>query len=87
MTKQECIQDMYEDVLGSHWQKLYQLKKLVDTSTGSYLRNKSIADRRAELVRIENQKLVLEQLSDDVLAIPDWYISRLKDIGYDTSNI
>ena len=81
MTKQECIQYMYEDVLGAHWQKLHQLKELVDTSTGSYLRNKSIADRRSELIRIENQKEVLEQLSDGILIVSDWYTNRLKEVG------
>ena len=87
MTKQECIQDMYDDVLGAHWKKLYHIKELVGTDSGSYLRTKSIADRRDELSRIENQKLVLEQLSDDVLTIPNWYIDRLKEIDYDISNI
>ena len=82
MTKAECIQSMYEEVLGSHWQKLYQIKELVDTDTGSsYLRTKSIADRRAELSRIENQKEVLEQLSYVVLDIPNWYTDRLKEIS------
>ena len=87
MTKQECLQEIYEDVLGAHWQKLHQIKELVDTSSGSYLRMRSIADRRDELSRIENQKLVLEQLSYAILTIPDWYINRLKEIGYDVSDI
>lgn len=81
MTKAECIQEIYEDVLGAHWQKLYHIKELVDTSTGSYLRIKSIADRRLELARIENQKEVLEQLADEILVVPNWYIDRLKEIG------
>lgn len=76
------VQDMYENVLGAHWQKLHQIKELVDTSSGSCLRMRSIADRRDELNRIENQKLVLEQLSEDILLIPDWYIKRLKEIDY-----
>ena len=79
MTKQELMQNMYEDVLGSHWQKLYQIKELVDTV--SHLRTKSIADRQSELVRIENQKEVLEQLADEVLVVPNWYMDRLKEIG------
>ena len=81
MTKQECIQGMYENVLGAHWKKLHQIKELVETSSGSYLRMRSIADRQAELVRLENQKDVLEQLSDEFLVIPDWYMNRLKEIG------
>lgn len=80
MTKQECIQDMYEDVLGAHWKKLHQIKELVETSSGSYLRMRSIADRKAELARIENQKDVLEQLSDEFLVVPDWYTNKLKEI-------
>ena len=82
MTKQECVQNMYEEVLGAHWQKLYQLKELVSTDTGrSYLRSKSIADRQSELILIENQKEVLEQLSNELLVIPDWYTNRLREIG------
>lgn len=81
MTKVECIQGMYEDVLGAHWHKLHQIKELVDTDTGSHLRTKSIADRRLELARIENQKEVLEQLADEILVVPNWYVDRLKEIG------
>ena len=55
---------------------------MISTDTGrSYLRSKSIADRQSELVRIKNQKEVLEQLSDEFLSIPDWYTNRLKEIG------
>ena len=81
------VQDMYENVLGAHWQKLHQIKELIETSSGSYLRMKSIAGRRDELSKIENQKLVLEQLSEDILLIPDWYVKRLKEIDYDFSSI
>jgi len=80
MTRQECLQEIYEDVLGSHWQKLYQIKELVETNSGSYLRVKSIADRRTELAVIENKKLVLEQLADEWLVIPEWYTKRLEEI-------
>lgn len=86
MTKQECLQGIYEEVLGSHWKKLHQIKELVDTSSGSYLRMKSIADRRAELAVVENKKLVLEQLADEWLIVPSWYVDRLKEIGYDYSS-
>ena len=86
MTRQECLQDIYEEVLGSHWKKLYQIKELVDTSSGSYLRMKSIADRRAELAVIENKKLVVEQLADEWLIVPSWYVDRLKEIEYDYSS-
>ena len=87
MTRQECLQEIYEEVLGSHWQKLQQIVELVETSSGSYLRMKSIADRRAELVVIENKKLVLEQLADEWLTIPEWYTDRLKEFGNGDSNI
>lgn len=46
---------------------------------------KSIADRRGELVIIENKKSVLEQLADDWLVIPEWYTKRLEEIRYDSS--
>lgn len=87
MTRQECLQEIYEEVLGSHWKKLHQIVELVETSSGSYLRMKSIADRRAELVVIENKKLVLEQLADEWLTIPEWYTDRLKEFGNGDSNI
>ena len=80
MTKEEHMQEMYEDVLSAHWRKLHQIKELVDTSTGSYLRNKSIVDRQSELSSIENQKEVLEQLAEHHLNVPDWYTDRLKEI-------
>lgn len=87
MTRQECLQEIYEEVLGSHWKKLHQIVELVETSSGSYLRMKSIADRRAELAVIENKKLVLEQLADEWLTIPSWYLDRLKEIGHGDSNV
>lgn len=86
MTRQECLQEIYEEVLGSHWKKLHQIAELVETSSGSYLRMKSIADRRAELAVIENKKLVLEQLADDWLIVPSWYTDKLKEIEYGYSS-
>lgn len=87
MTRQECLQEIYEEVLGSHWKKLHQIAELVETSSGSYLRMKSIADRRSELVVIENKKLVLEQLADEWPNVPEWYTNRLKEVDNDYSNI
>lgn len=87
MTRQECLQEIYEEVLGSHWQKLQQIVELVETSSGSYLRRVSIADRRVELAAIENRKLVLEQLADEWLTVPSWYLDRLKEIGHGDSNV
>ena len=77
MTKEEFEQEQYEDVLSAHWHKIYQLKELVETNENNHpLRLKSIADRERELLKIENQKLVLEQLSE-LLVEPDWYKERI----------
>ena len=67
------IQEFYEDILSSHWQKLSHLKELIKTSTGSQLRLKSINDRKDELKKIETKKQYLEYLFEDDLIIPDWY--------------
>lgn len=82
MTKEEFEQEQYEEVLALHWHKLAQIKELVDTNTSNHpLRIKSIADRRQELLRIENQKLVLEQINYGVLVEPDWYKERIAKYG------
>lgn len=67
------IQDFYEDILSSHWQKVAQLKELILTSSGSQLRLKSINDRKRELLNIEKRKEYMEFLFEDYLVIPDWY--------------
>ena len=79
MTIQEFEQKQYEKVLAAHWQKAWQLKELIDTSSGSALRLMSIAGRQKELSRIENQKLVLEQLGEE-LVVPDWYTDKMKEL-------
>lgn len=79
MTKQEFEQEQYERVLSAHWQKALQLKELIDTSSGSALRLMSIAGRQKELSRIENQKLVLEQLGKE-LVVPDWYTDKMNEL-------
>ena len=81
MTKQEFEQEQYEEVLSAHWHKVGQLKELIDTSNGSALRMMSIASRQKELARIENQKLVLEQLGD-WLIVPEWYTDRIKELKW-----
>lgn len=81
MTKQEFEQEQYEEVLSAHWHKVAQLKELIDTSSGSALRMMSIAGRQNELMRIENQKEVLEQLSDD-LVVPEWYTNKMKELKW-----
>ena len=55
------------------------MKELIDTSSGSALRLMSIAGRQKELSRIENQKLVLEQLGEE-LVVPDWYTDKMKEL-------
>ena len=81
MTVQEFEQKQYEKVLSAHWHKISDLKELIDTSTGSALRIMSIAGRQKELARIENQKVVLEQLSD-WLVVPDWYTNKMKELKW-----
>ena len=81
MTVQEFEQKQYEKVLSAHWHKISDLNELIDTSTGSALRIMSIASRQKELARIENQKVVLEQLSD-WLVVPDWYTNKMKELKW-----
>lgn len=81
MNKEEFEQEQYEKVLSAHWHKISDLKELIYTSSGSALRIMSIADRKKELVRIENQKLVLEQLGDWVV-VPDWYTDKIKELKW-----
>lgn len=84
MTRQEFEQEQYEDVLSAHWHKVAQLKELIGASRGSpfsALREKSIADRQKELIRIENQKMVLEQLGD-WLVVPAWYTNKMKELKW-----
>lgn len=76
--KDKVLQDIYEDKLGAYWHKLLQIKELKDTNTNHPLRIKSISDRENELSTIENQLNVLDQLSDEFLIVPQWYIEVLK---------
>ena len=73
MSKDEVLQDIYEEKLGVYWHKLLDIKQLEETNNGSFLRLKSIADRNNELSTITNQLNVLEQVSDEMLVIPAWY--------------
>ena len=73
------VQDLYEEQLSAHWQKLYQIKELEATNSGSYLRIKSITDRKYELALIEEALRVLDRLV--VLDVPDWYKERIKELG------
>jgi len=84
MTKQEFEQEQYEKVLSAHWHKIGHLKELIGASRGSpfsLLREKSIADSQKELIRIENQKMVLEQLGD-WLVVPEWYTNKMKELKW-----
>ena len=68
------IQETYEEVLSAHWHKLYQIKELVDTDTGSVLRAMSIRDRKTELALIVSRKNALEYVFDYCeLTEPEWY--------------
>lgn len=74
------IQEKYEDILSSHWQKLYQLKELVETNkNNSPLRLKSISDRQRELDRIIEQMHYITSLFSDILIVPNWYEEKIKD--------
>lgn len=74
------IQEFYEDILSSHWQKMAQLKELIKTDTGSSLRQKSIQDRKKELEKILTEKQSCELLfGEDELIIPDWYKDRVNE--------
>ena len=81
MTEIEFEQEQYERVLSAHWQKAWQLKELIDTSSGSAIRLMSIAGRQKELMKIENQKLVLEQLSEGLI-VPEWYTNKIKELKW-----
>lgn len=74
------IQEMYEDILSAHWQKIYLLKELIETDTGSPLRKKSINDRATELQKTENKKAAMELLFEDDLVIPEWYNERIANV-------
>lgn len=73
MSRDEVIQEVYEEKLCSYWRKLLHIKELEEKNTYSQLRLKSIADRNRELNIITNQLNVLEQLSGEILVIPNWY--------------
>ena len=74
------IQEMYEDILSAHWQKIYLLKELVETDTGGPLRKKSINDRATELQKTESKKAAMELLFEDDLVIPEWYNERIANV-------
>ena len=75
------IQELYEDILSAHWQKVVQLQELVKTDTGSALRRESIRKREAELQRILDRRSAIRLLFEDDLAIPDWYVDMCEKLG------
>ena len=84
MTKQEFEQEQYEEVLSAHWHKIGQLKELIGASRGSpfsALRERVIVGYRNEVDKIENQKIVLEQLGTG-LKIPEWYTNKIKELRW-----
>lgn len=78
MSRDKVLQEIYEEKLGAYWHKLIQIKELEETSNGSILRLKSIECRNSELDTISNQLNVLEQISDELLVVPEWYKDTLK---------
>lgn len=76
------IQDKYENILGSHWKKRYDLKELIETDTGSDLRAKSISDRLHELHTIESEIECFKKHFDEInLEEPKWYKDWINKIG------
>ena len=75
-------QELYEEILSCHWQRIRLLNELVDTDTGnSALRKDSIAKRRMELAKAEDKKAAMQMLFDDDLIIPEWYVEMCEKLG------
>ena len=75
------IQEKYEEVLSAHWHKLHQINVLVESDTGSELRDRSISDRLNELALIVSRKNALEYVFDDCeLTEPEWYTDWIEKL-------
>lgn len=74
------IQEMYEDILSAHWQKVVQLNELVKTDTGSEIRRESIVKRTQELYKIKDKRSAMRLLFNDDLVTPDWYLEMCKKL-------
>ena len=72
------IQNYYEELLGNHWHRLYNLNELIATNTFSELRLYSIKLRKEELLKATSKKSAMELLFGDELTIPDWYYVGIK---------
>ena len=84
MTVQEFEQKQYEKVLAAHWHKISEVKEMMLASRSlpkSALRERLIVGCRNEIDKIENQKVVLEQLSTE-LKIPEWYTKKIKELRW-----
>lgn len=72
------IQEEYEEILGAHWHKLYDLNELIATNKNNHpYRLQSIKDRTAELSKIADKKAAMELLFVE-LVIPKWYNSGIE---------
>ena len=78
MTKDRVLQLIYEDKLSKRWQLCNNIKEMEITSSGSNLRVNKIKELKALLDKVENQLNVIEEISDEFVSIPDWYIEVLK---------
>ena len=78
MTKDIVLQSIYEDKLSKRWQLCNNIKEMEITSSGSNLRVNKIKELKSLLDKVENQLNVIEEISDEFVSIPDWYIEVLK---------
>ena len=74
------VQELYEDILSAHWQKVVQLNELVKTDTGSEIRRESIVKRTQELCKIKDKRSAMRLLFNDDLVTPDWYLEMCKKL-------
>jgi hypothetical protein len=84
MDVKEFEQKQYEKVLAAHWHKISEVKEMMLANRSlpkSALRERLIVGYRNEIDKIENQKVVLEQLSTE-LKIPEWYTKKIKELRW-----
>jgi len=84
MDVKEFEQKQYEKVLAAHWHKISELKEMMVANRSlpkSALRERVIVGCKHEVHKIENQKVVLEQLSTG-LKVPEWYTKKIKELRW-----
>jgi hypothetical protein len=78
------IQRVYEEILSSQWQKIFSIRELEETNRSNHpLRIKSIADRKKELLKIEQKKEAMELLFFEDLIVPEWYNNQIRGFKVD----